>query len=88
MRQQFHRNMDKFDIYCSRNIFIPSSSSRTVLNKVESLDSVSSKLEELHKNSVWLNYSKLTFKSIRLVKVFKPTNPSKEETLLPLFKYK
>ena len=47
MRQQFHRNMDKFDIYCSRNIFIPSSSSSTVLNKVESLDSVSSKLEEL-----------------------------------------
>ena len=59
MRQQFHRNMDKFDIYCSRNIFIPassppSSSSSTVFNKVESLDSISSKLEELREKYVSL----------------------------------
>ena len=37
--------MEKFDIYCSRNIFVPSSSSQ--LSKTETDDAVSSELEQL-----------------------------------------
>lgn len=37
--------MEKFDIYCSRNIFVPSSSSQ--LSKTETEDTVTSELEQL-----------------------------------------
>lgn len=52
MRQQFHRNMDKFDAYCSRNIFIPSSSSSVV--KMDTEDSASSELEQLRQKYMTL----------------------------------
>jgi hypothetical protein len=53
MRQQFHRNMDKFDVYCNRNIFVPSSSSNSVF-KMETADSVSSELEQLRQKYMTL----------------------------------
>ena len=51
MRQQFHRNMNKFDVYCDRNIFVPSSSS---VFKMETEDTVSSELEQLRQKYMTL----------------------------------
>ena len=44
--------MEKFDIYCSRNIFVPSSSSQ--LSKTETDDAVSSELEQLRQKYMTL----------------------------------
>jgi len=53
MRQQFHRNMDKFDVYCNRNIFVPSSSSSS--NSVFKMETeVSSELEQLRQKYMTL----------------------------------
>lgn len=53
MRQQFYRNMDKFDVYCNRNIFVPSSSSSS--NSVFKMETaVSSELEQLRQKYMTL----------------------------------
>ena len=53
MRQQFHRNMGKFDVYCNRNIFVPSSSSSS--NSVFKMETaVSSELEQLRQKYMTL----------------------------------
>ena len=55
MRQQFHRNMDKFDVYCNRNIFVPSSSSSSSSNSVFKMETeVSSELEQLRQKYMTL----------------------------------